>query len=498
MVKEILRTEKLTKKFPGILALNNIDFALEAGEIHGLLGENGAGKSTFIKVLTGIYKPSSGNVYFEGNKVRIQSPAHAHKLGIAAVYQELNLISFLSGADNIFLGSEPINFPGFINRKEILERSQRILSELGAKVDLSLPTGSLTASMRQVIAICKLLLMKCKILILDEPTSYLSPEEVAHFFTMIRKLQGKGVGIIYISHRLKEITQLCDRVTVFRDGQNIGTVTKASVNEENLINMMVGEEISDLYPKSKFPLGDVVFSCHGLSHGTQLHNLSFELRAGEILGITGLVGSGIQTIPLALLGIGKNRKGSFSLDGKTLRINNPSDAMKLGIAVIPADRRREGLFFGSNISTNYTLARLGYFIRFGLIQVKKEFKATQDMIKKLSVAASGPRQLASTLSGGNQQKIMVGRYIFSNARVYVFNEPTAGVDVGAKTEIYGIIESLAKEGAGILFISSDFEELLGICDRILVLYDGNVCLETVPDHIDQAGLLSYCSGRFSE
>ncbi|WP_132565990.1 sugar ABC transporter ATP-binding protein [Rhizobium sullae] len=480
--RAVLIAEQITKKFAGVTALADVSFDLRAGEIHALMGENGAGKSTLMKILSGVYSDYEGLLLLDGVPVHFASVREAENAGIAIIHQELNLVPELTVAENIFLGREP-RFAGmFINRGLAARRTKTLLTRLGIDIDPDARVSSLRIGERQLVEIAKALSVNARILFMDEPTSALSPAECERLFVIIRQLAADGVAIVYISHRLEEVMALSDRVTVFRDGQHVWTRKRGDFNDAAIITAMVGREL--LQSKAHSPrLGDVVLSARNLSlsvprrHGWTdvLRDVSFDLRSGEILGIGGLLGSGRTEIFETIFGSARGRRsGQLKVAGKHVDVRSPVDAKRLGIGLVSEDRKAQGLHIHEAITENVALPLVGRLSRFGLRSFEKEAALARNAVRSLGVRCSGIEQLAGTLSGGNQQKIVIGKWLATAPIILLLDEPTRGIDVGAKREIYELVFALAGQGMAIAIVSSELPELLYLSDRIIVMSEGRL------------------------
>lgn len=495
----ILELVGITKRFPGVLALDKINFNLRAGEVHVLLGENGAGKSTLIKTMTGAHMPDEGIIKVGGKEVQITGPIHAQELGIGAVYQEFNLIPDLNVGDNVFLGKEPMKGSFFkrIDRKTVAKRTKEALDKVGAEIDIRTKTSSLGVASQQMIEIAKALNADSKILILDEPSAVLTEKEISKLFDVINMLTAAGVGIVYISHRLEEINIIADRVTIMRDGQYITTleVEKGKVDKEQLINLMVGRELHDLFPKEKVAIGEEMLRVEHLKQENKLNDVSFTLHKGEILGIGGLIGAGRTETAKAIFGVDKLDSGKIFIEGKEVVIKSPRDAIDHGIGLAPEDRKVEGLIQILEIDNNINMASMDIVCTGGHINKKKLFQVSNDLAKKLQIATPSLRQNVNKLSGGNQQKVVLAKWLATKAKIIILDEPTRGIDVGAKVEVYRLMNDLVKEGAGIIMISSELPELLAMSDRILVMHGGTITGELSAEEATQEKILTYAAGN---
>jgi ribose transport system ATP-binding protein len=464
--------KNIHKSFPGVSALKNVDFELEAGEVHALLGENGAGKSTLIKVLGGIYIPEQGEIYINDEKVNIHDVKSAQEKGISIIHQELVLVPYMTVAENIFLGREPGN--RFINRKKMVTDAQKLLDQYEIHIDANILVNKLSIAQQQMVEIVKAISYQSKILVMDEPTSSISDKEVHFLFEMIRNLTKAGVGIIYISHKISELYEICNRVTVMRDGETVGTREIEAISKDELISMMVGRELKRYYTRDYLPQSEVVLKCDNISDGRMAKGASFELHKGEILGFAGLVGAGRSETMQCIFGLMKNVTGDIYIEGKKVKIKSPIEAMKYGIALVPEDRKQEGIYQVQSVQYNSTIEILKDFINFIFVNKKKEREITQKYIDMMDTKTPSQEQLLGNLSGGNQQKVMIGRWLATVPKILILDEPTRGVDVGAKSEIYAIMNQLVKTGVSIIMISSELPEIINMSDRIYVMCEGVV------------------------
>ena len=470
----LLRMRGITKSFPGVRALKGIDLDLNAGEVLALLGENGAGKSTLIKVLGGAHVPEEGTIEIEGRPVSIANPHDSQRAGIGIIYQEFNLVPELTVRENIFLGQEGGTLRWISARSEY-RRARQLFERLGVPIDPEALCGSLTVAQQQIVEIAKALALDARIIVMDEPSAALTLKEVDRLFAIIRELQTQGIGIIYISHRLDEIFQVADRVTVLRDGAYVGTEPIDTLTRERMIEMMVGRSIDDEFPKHRgATIGEARLVVRNLCRGRAVKDVSLSVRRGEVLGLTGLVGAGRTETARLIFGADRSERGEIELDGKRLRIHHPRDAIAAGICLLTEDRKSQGLVLGQTCLENFGLPNVGAFTRFGLLRHRRERAAFAGYITSLQIKLTDHDQLVGTLSGGNQQKIVLAKWLERNADVIIFDEPTRGIDVGAKYEIYLLINRLAAQGKAILMISSELPEVLGMSDRILVMHEGRV------------------------
>lgn len=474
---EILKTIGISKEYPGVKALQNVDFDLQKGEVHILLGENGAGKSTFTQIIAGAVINDCGEIYLDGELVKMKNCLHAQQLGVGMVFQESHLLPLLTVTENIFCGHELYQKgkkSGKLDWNTMKKRSRGLLDRLGCSIDVNTKVETLNLVERRMIEFAKALSQDCKIIILDEPTASLSAKETEQLFEVVRELKKQEVGIIYISHRLDEVKRIGDRVTVFRNGEKIKTLNVSDTNTDELIELMVGRKMESIYPWEKRDMGDVIMEVEHFSHPKYFQDISFALHKGEILGICGLKGSGKSEILRALFGDLKISGGTMKIDGKEVRIHTPSAAIAHKIAYVPADRRREGLNLNFDIVKNTTIASMNKFIVCGLLNDKKELEAAEYYKDQLQIKTPTVKKMVKQLSGGNQQKVVLAKWLSSDARIIIFEEPTNGIDVGAKFEFHQLIMDLAKEGVAVILMSSDLPELVGMSDRVIVLKDGRV------------------------
>jgi len=478
-----LEMKDITKTFPGVRALDGVTFDLHQGEVHALVGENGAGKSTLMKILGGVYPYAGygGAIFIEGNEQHFGGVREAEKAGIAVIYQELSLVREMSVGENIFLGREPNKF-GVIRWDELYRRAGELLADLHLQIDPHMPLRSLGIGQQQLVEIAKALSQNARILVLDEPTAALTDSEVETLFVILRKLRARGVGMIYISHKLNEVFRISDRITVLRDGKTVDTNVTANWTESQVIARMVGREVGDIFPQMDHAQGDIVFQVRDISvedpvvAGKKLvDNVSFSVRRGEVVGIAGLMGAGRSDLLMAIFGAHPGRvSGEVELEGRRVHITNPAEAIKHGIGFVTEDRKRFGLVLDQTILNNMTLASLPRISGRFITSIDAESAAGERAMKDLRVKANSVFTIAGTLSGGNQQKIVLAKWLLTNPRVLFLDEPTRGIDVGAKQEIYGQINQLAKAGLAIVLVSSELPEVLGMADRVLVLHEGKV------------------------
>lgn len=489
----LIKTEGIVKEFPGVKALKGINFELKKGEVHALVGENGAGKSTFMKILSGAYSKDSGKVFFEGKEVDINSPKVAQELGISIIHQELTLCHHLTVAQNIFLGREFVKGQ-ILDEKTQNQEAQRILDFLDIDIKPTQKVDELTVSKQQMVEIAKAISLNAKVIIMDEPTSTLSDREIIELFKVINELKSKGTSIIYISHRLEELSEIADRVSIMRDGAMVATKDFKDLTLDEIIRLMVGRQVSEKYPKVETPRGEKILEVKNLSEKNILKNISFELYKGEILGISGLVGSGRTELARTIFGADLVDSGEIILHGKRIHIKSPSDAIKNGIVYVPEDRRLNGLALGLSVASNIMLANIDKVSsKIGVIDELKEIEICQKIVKDLQVKTPSLSQKVDNLSGGNQQKVIVGRWLVKQPEIFIFDEPTRGIDVGTKVEIYNILNRLKAEGIGIIVISSELPEILGISDRILVMCEGQLKANLETTKTNQEEIMYYAT-----
>ncbi len=471
--KELLRVENLHKSFPGVRALKGVQFQVNPGEVHALVGENGAGKSTFIKCCMGVYKKDarSGDIFIDGEAVEIANPDHAMKLGLGAVYQDVMMARHLTVAENFFLGNLPHKL-GVVDWGYASRETGKVLKELDIDVDSRAVLGDLSIAKQEMVAIAKMYSNNCRIAIFDEPTALLSTEETEILFTLIRRLRDKGMGIIYISHRLEEIFELTDRITVFKDGSYVDTVSTSNVDEDKVIELMVGRSVEDMYGIGKPETGETVLEVKKLRKEGVFEDISFDVKRGEIFGMFGLVGSGRSDIVSAIFGAEKHDGGSIYLNGSELKCKNPKDGINSGIGFLTEDRKHTGLFMELSCRDNTNALSYKNMSRFGVISRKKEIQNAEQFKDRLRIKTPSMEQYTKNLSGGNQQKVVLSKWLSKDSDLLIIDEPTVGVDVGAKVEIYKLLEALLQQGKSILMISSYLPEVMGLADRIMVISEG--------------------------
>lgn len=494
-IRKVLEMKGIIKEFFGVRVLDRVDLDVCAGEIHGLVGENGAGKSTLIKILCGYHSKDAGQILLDGEPVNIRGQEQACEIGIACVHQEVSVVPFMSVADNVFLAQEPqtkrLRF--LIAERELESKAAEILACLGAKLDVRMPAKILSVAQQQVVMICRALVRNPRVLILDEPTASLSPHEVESLFAVVRSVARMGVSVIYISHRLGEIQKITDRVTVLRDGKNVGTVNTSEVTADDIAKLIVGRGIQRFPMRHSCSDRPVLVVSH-LTRGNSVRDVSFSVHAGEIVGVVGLVGAGKTELLRLVFGADRSDSGSVHIDGEDARIRNPRDAIRCGLGLIPEDRRGQGLISAMNVRENASLVALKNWRERGILRLRKERMSIQQMVQDLSVVCTGTEQKVRFLSGGNQQKVVVGKWLLGFGRCYMFDEATQGVDIGAKTEIYRLIQRIADNGAGCIFATSDIGEALGLCHRVLVMHGGRIAMECDPSQVTEDQVLSWAAG----
>lgn len=494
-MSELLRMEGISKQFAGVMALKNVHFDLRAGEVHALMGENGAGKSTLIKVLSGVYRPTAGEIYINGQKAALANAGDALKAGVGTIYQEFNLVPSLSIAENIFLGKE-LKKGGCLDRQRMIERANELMKQMGfEKTNSAQRVSTLSVAQQQMVEILKSLFNDSRILVLDEPTAVLTDRESERLFEMIRTLRERGVGIIYISHRLEEVLSLADRITVLRDGEYVGTLdnSQGTVTKEQLVSMMVGRTLSAYYPKRASMLGETVLKVCKLCKKSVYQDISFELHKGEILGITGLVGAGRTEVAKSLFGALSYDSGELFLDGESIEVRTPRQAMDRGIAFIPENRKEEGLVLDASIQDNMMMASESQVCTHGVMNRKKIYQFVRHSFESLDIRPAEPLKIARNFSGGNQQKAIIAKWIAINPKILILDEPTRGIDINAKAEIYKLMNRLVEEGMSIVMVSSEMPEIIGMCDRVLVMAEGRITGEFERKDFSQERIMAAAS-----
>lgn len=492
----ILEVENVSKSFPGVKALDSVSFDLRRGEVHALVGENGAGKSTLMKILSGVYQPDEGVIRYKGKPVSFSDVTQAHEAGIAIIYQELNLIPHLSVAANIFIGREPLTRFGTLDEKKMNADAVATLGRLNVSLDPTIKLNQLPVSKQQMVEIAKAISFDSEVLIMDEPTSALTEAEINELFRIIHTLRDHGVAIIYISHRLDELKHIVDRISIFRDGRSVSTDDYTAIGMGEIVNRMVGRKLENKFPpKQNVPTTEKMLEvCHIVRAGI-LHDISFDLYRGEILGIAGLMGAGRSELGRAIFGADPIDAGDVIMNGRKLALRSPSDAIEAGIAYLSENRKEEGLAVKMTLAENVTMANvLEICRRFGVLSRSQEIDVTQRYVKSLTIRTPSLTQIVNNLSGGNQQKVVVAKWLFCDSKILIFDEPTRGIDVGTRYAIYELIGVLAHEGRGVIMISSDLPEIFGLTDRVLVLHEGRLAATLTTAQTTQEEILNYAAG----
>lgn len=485
----------ITKAFSGNTVLQDVDFSLKKGEIHALMGENGAGKSTMMKILTGIYQRDAGEVKVRGELVHYKSPKESERAGIAVIHQELNIWPHLTIAENLFLGKEKtFGKSGILKSKEMNEEAAKVLKKLDMNDDVRTAAGNLSVGKQQIIEIAKAISSNAEVIIMDEPTAALTDREIKSLFETIRMLQETGVSFVYISHRMEEIFSLCDRITILRDGQYVGTKVIKETNFDEIVQMMVGRELGERFPERQAEIGAVKLAAKGLTRKGFFEDVSFEVRKGEVVAFAGLMGAGRTEVVQALFGYRKLTAGDIFLDGKSIKINNPLQAKKLGFGYVTEDRKSEGLIVDFSVQDNLSLTNFDKISNSGVVKSGEEKSLYETMVKRLGIRLSGPEQAAKSLSGGNQQKVVIAKWLGIEPEVLILDEPTRGVDVGAKKEIYSIINELAERGVAIIMVSSELPEVIGMADRVHVMHEGRLTAEIAKEEMTQERIMHFATG----
>jgi ribose transport system ATP-binding protein len=493
MEQNIIEIEHISKSFPGVMALNDVNFYLKSGEVMALLGENGAGKSTLMKILSGIYQRDSGVMKIFDQVIEVMNPKKAQELGIAIIHQELNMCAHLTVAQNIFLGRELTEY-GMLSVKKMNKEAKKILTSLNIDIDPETVVGDLAVSKQQMVEIAKALSTNAKVLIMDEPTSALTSKEIEDLFIIIKKLKKEGCGIVYISHRLEELEHIADRVTILRDGQFIKCMNFKDTSLSEIISHMAGREIKEKFPRVSCEKGEKILEIRNLNAGRMVRNISLDLYAGEIVGIAGLMGAGRTETTRAIFGVDQKESGEILLDGKAVKINKPMDAIRRGIVLVPEDRKKDGLCTKLSIKDNVALPNLDLISnKIGVINRRRERDMTRKAVVDLKIKLPNIEVNAGSLSGGNQQKVVVGKWLRRKSRVVIFDEPTRGIDVAAKVEIYNLMNELKRQGIGVLFVSSEMPEVMGISDRIIVMCDGKITGELKTEEATQDQILKFAT-----
>ncbi len=492
MSDNLLEMKGITKVYPGVVALDHVDFSVKPGEVHALLGENGAGKSTLIKILAGAEQRDEGEIWFDGQSYDRYSPHDAIQMGISVIYQEFNLVSKMTIEENIFLGKEFRNGI-FTDKKAMIQKAREVIEPLGGDIDPRVKVSDLSVAYQQLVEISKAIINKSKIVVMDEPSAALSLNELEILFKLIRQFKSEGTSVIYISHRLEEVFEIADRVSVFRDGKYVATKQVAETNKDQLITLMVGRELSGDYPQNDQKSDDVILKVQGITN-EKLKNISFELRRNEILGITGLVGAGRTELVRAIFGADPCL-GDIYIKGEKVDIRSPQDAIRYGISFLPEDRKRNGILLEMPVRFNMSIASLKQFARYGIVNRVKENETVQKFVDAIQIKTPDLEQKAKNLSGGNQQKVILGKWLACNSDIIIFDEPTRGIDVGAKQEIYLLMNQLVREGKSIILVSSELPEIIGMSDRVLVIYEGTITAELDKSELSQELILSKASSE---
>jgi len=492
----ILEVEGVSKSFPGVKALDQVSFNLRKGEVHALVGENGAGKSTLMKILSGVHQPDAGAVRYKGREVRFHDSTQARDAGIGIIYQELNLIPHLSVAANIFIGREPLTRFGTLDEKKMNRDAVAILERLNLRLDPTITLNRLPISKQQMVEIAKSLSFDSEVLIMDEPTSALTESEIDELFTVIHTLRDRGVAIIYISHRLEELKHIVDRISIFRDGRSVSTDEYAAITMEEIVSRMVGRKLENIFPSRRnVPTTEKMLEVRGIRRTGVLHDISFDLYRGEILGFAGLMGAGRSELARAIFGADPVDAGEVLMNGKKLSLRSPSESIRAGIAYLSENRKQEGLAVKMQLAENVTMANVNAVSRrLGVISRPKEMKACQHYVDELTIRTPSLTQVVNNLSGGNQQKVVLAKWLFCHSKILIFDEPTRGIDVGTKYSIYELIERMAREGVGVIMISSELPEIMGMTDRVLVLHEGRLEATLVTRETTQEEILNYAAG----
>ena len=492
---DLLQVSGIGKSFPGVRALHDVGFSVGTGEVVAVLGENGAGKSTLMKILAGVQTPDTGEIRLDGEAVQIRSVEEGLARGIALIHQELNLATNLSVGANLFLGREPVKW-GLIDEGEIAARSRTLLDRVGLDLDPATLVGDLPIGRQQLVEIAKALSIEARLLIMDEPTSSLSQGETERLFEVVKDLRSNGVSILYISHRLGEVIELADRVVVLRDGQNAGELSRGEISHDRMVSLMVGRDLSQFYAHSPHPPGEVALSVSGLRTPAHPgHAIDFALRAGEIVGMAGLVGAGRTELLQTLFGVTPARGGTITVSGKVLPIQDPRTAIGAGLALVPEDRKQQGLILEMAVADNLSLASISRDQRAGFLNFAEERRLAEEMTGRMRIKTPSSRQIVRFLSGGNQQKVVLGKWLAMKPKVLLLDEPTRGIDIGAKREIYALMEELARQGMAILFVSSDLEEVIGMSDRVLVMHEGRLSGELARAELGEEAIMRLATGQ---
>lgn len=491
----LLNVRGLSKQFPGVKALDDVSLRVRAGEVMALVGENGAGKSTIVKILTGIYKPDAGTIEIAGTPMQFSRPTDAWAAGISAIHQETSVFEDLTVGENIFMGHQPTRGRGpLVDWKDIHRRSAEILDRMDVAISTRSLVRELSVAERHILGVAKALAHDAQIVIMDEPSASLSRKEIDHLMVIVRQLRDEGKGIIFISHKFVEIFEIADRYAVLRDGQLVGEGNVADVTQDELVKLMVGRSVEEVFPKVDVPIGDVVLEVSHLTHDTEFEDISFTLRKGEILGFYGLVGSGRSEVMQSIFGVTRSRSGTLSMHGRPIKISSPSEAMKHGLALVPEDRQQQGAILPLSIRQNMTLALIDQLSPRGFLSRRRELGVTRDMGARLSIKAAHWDQQVDELSGGNQQKVVIGKWLATRPEVMILDEPTKGIDIGSKAAVHEFMGELVAQGLAVILVSSELEEVRGMADRIIVMHEGRICGEFSRDEATAEAIVTVASG----
>ncbi|WKB51287.1 sugar ABC transporter ATP-binding protein [Eleftheria terrae] len=490
----LLSAQNIRKAFPGVVALDRVSLKIRAGRVHALMGENGAGKSTLMKVLSGIYRPDGGSLLLRGQPLVLKTPRDALDRGIAMIHQELNLLADMTVAENIFIGREPRNRLGLVDHRALHRQTEALLQRLGLHIDPEVELGELSIANRQMVEIAKAVSFDSDVLIMDEPTSAITDKEVAHLFRIIEDLKRQGKAIVYITHKMDEVFRIADDISVFRDGRHIVTGEASEFDNRSLIAAMVGRELNQIFPKQVATIGDVVLSVRGLTRRPAFRDVSFEVRAGEILGLAGLMGSGRTEVVEAIFGVTPADGGELCVDGRCVQVREPRDAIRLGMALLTEDRKKSGLFLSLTVGDNMEITSLHRHETAGFVRQAEVRQLCEGMRRQLQVKTPSLDETIENLSGGNQQKVLIGRWLLNQPRILILDEPTRGIDVGAKAEIHKLMTSLAQAGVAIVMISSELPEVMGMSDRILVMHEGRAAGTLARAEFSQEKIMALASG----
>ncbi len=484
----------INKSFGSNQVLKDAGFVLKDGEVHALMGENGAGKSTLMKILTGVYTKDAGTIIVDGQEVNYKNPQEAEKAGIVFIYQELNVLFDLTVEENLFMGKEITKGFGICDKKAMRQKAQEVMDRMGVHIPIDAVMSDLSVGQQQMVEICKALMVDAKVLIMDEPTAALTESETQVLFEVMRSLSAKGVSIVYISHRMEEIFEMCERITILRDGQYVGTKYIKDINMDDVVQMMIGREIGERYPHRNAKIGEEVIRVENLSSGKKFHDVNFSVKAGEVLGVAGLMGAGRTEIMQAVFGNLPIDSGKVYIEGKEVSIKNPREAIANGIGFITEDRKTEGLLLEKSIAENIEIANLGKVSNKGVLAPKKQAELVKRGIEEFRVRCFGPQHECNNLSGGNQQKVVLAKWIYTDPKILILDEPTRGVDIGAKKEIYNVINDMAAKGVAVIMVSSELPEVLGMSDRIMVVHEGKVTGIIDGATADQAKVMTLATG----